>query len=64
MPGEVKTESASALNERILEPITEAELKAKAYITPEDVLRLNKITEGTTNIIWPCSSLIGLQIFS
>ncbi|KAH7716918.1 retinal protein [Aphelenchoides avenae] len=45
MPGEVKTESASALNERILEPITEAELKAKAYITPEDVLRLNKITE-------------------
>lgn len=48
MPGDVKTESTSALNERILEPITEEELRAKPYITPGDVLRLNKITEGST----------------
>jgi hypothetical protein len=36
----------NSLEEKILEPITEEELRAKEFITPEDVLRLNKITEG------------------
>lgn len=41
-----KQGTPTSLEEKILEPITEEELKAKEFITPEDVLRLNKITEG------------------
>ncbi|VDM98800.1 unnamed protein product [Thelazia callipaeda] len=33
-----------ATNNRIHEPLTEAELRSRTVITPEDVLRLNKIT--------------------
>jgi hypothetical protein len=32
--------------EIIRDPITEDELRAKEHITPDDVLRLNKITTG------------------
>ncbi|KAF7634378.1 PHD-type domain-containing protein [Meloidogyne graminicola] len=33
-------------NELIREPISEEELLAKEFVTPEDVLRLNSVTEG------------------
>nr|CDQ07115.1 Bm11378 [Brugia malayi] len=37
--------SSTSADNRIREPLTEAELRARPIITPEDVLRLNKITD-------------------
>uniref|UniRef100_A0A0R3RG14 GMP_PDE_delta domain-containing protein n=1 Tax=Elaeophora elaphi TaxID=1147741 RepID=A0A0R3RG14_9BILA len=37
--------SSTSTDNRIREPLTEAEIRARSVITPEDVLRLNKITD-------------------
>ncbi|VIO90827.1 Uncharacterized protein BM_BM11378 [Brugia malayi] len=42
--------SSTSADNRIREPLTEAELRARPIITPEDVLRLNKITDEELDI--------------
>lgn len=44
-----RNESGAVGSDIIRTPITEAELRAKEAIGPEDVLRLNCITEGILN---------------
>lgn len=38
--------SSTSMDNRIREPLTEMELRTRPVITPEDVLRLNRITDG------------------
>ncbi|VDK48596.1 unnamed protein product [Gongylonema pulchrum] len=45
MPGPRRCPSSTTADNRIREPLTEAELRSRPVIAPEDVLRLNKITD-------------------
>ncbi|VDK26331.1 unnamed protein product [Anisakis simplex] len=43
--------SSSTSDSRIREPLSEDELRSRTVVTPDDVLRLNKITNGACSLV-------------
>uniref|UniRef100_A0A914RQP7 Uncharacterized protein n=1 Tax=Parascaris equorum TaxID=6256 RepID=A0A914RQP7_PAREQ len=56
MPEMRRCSSSTASDSRIREPLSEDELRSRAFITPDDVLRLNKITNEVLHIGYPLNA--------